>query len=62
MTIVTAYALFALAEVGLEIENVSYFLTTVGYFMRASLLIAMHSLGEKDRTTWTWIAIVNCYA
>ena len=29
VTIITAYALFALAEVGLEIENVSLFLTTV---------------------------------
>lgn len=49
VTMITAYALFALAEVGLEIENVSFFLKAVEYFL-VLLIIAYNSLGEKDLT------------
>jgi len=62
VTIITAYALFALAEVGLEIENVSFFLKGGGILRREFLLIiACDSHGEKDRTIWIWIGIVICY-
>ena len=62
VTIITAYALFALAEIGLEIENVSFFLKGGGILRRDFLLIiACDSHGEKDRTIWIWIGIVICY-
>jgi putative membrane protein len=37
VTIITAYALFALAEIGLEIENVSFFLQGGGIFTKKEL-------------------------
>jgi putative membrane protein len=37
VTIITAYALFALAEIGLEIENVSFFLKGGGIFTKKGL-------------------------
>jgi len=42
VTIITAYALFALAEVGLEIENVSFFLKGGGIFTKERLFADHH--------------------
>jgi len=39
VTIITAYALFALAEVGLEIENVSLFPEAVEYLLKMYFLL-----------------------